>query len=462
MTDLAKYVVALEVQTAQYMQALDKANAKLDSFHQDNKRSLDNLEGSFTKSFRHITREARELLALYGAFRVIHVFQSLVEGAEKANALTEEQKNNVESLTKAYGNLKNAAGRLIAESSRPLFIIPGVNDVSIFDRIAAGIDKVTGALHALNEASDKMSAEIFGNGFTTGGGFGRTIDDLQELTVKHMEAFPRFIPGGPVQNNGQELSPQLESFIDDLKEGQKVTADMATDVEKQVAEWHEAQRLFETGGISAETLSRVQDSLLQPIEVTAKRLHEAKEPMDDLERRAKQFADNFAASFSSRGIQAILDGDFHGALQGLARDFAELVLRIAILQPMAEKLAKTMNGFFNKDNAGSSDEGIFGSGSQGGGIFSIFSGLFGGSRASGGPVAGGMVYRVHPGEAFFTPDVSGSVGKAGRGGAVYVEQHNHFDVGLESVDQRIQQAAGPISQATTTAIMKALRRPAMA
>lgn len=55
------------------------------------------------------------------------------------------------------------------------------------------------------------------------------------------------------------------------------------------------------------------------------------------------------------------------------------------------------------------------------GIGSLFPGgsflsrFFGGSRASGGSAREGMVYRVHPGEAFFTPGQDGHVGATGGG-----------------------------------------------
>lgn len=54
--------------------------------------------------------------------------------------------------------------------------------------------------------------------------------------------------------------------------------------------------------------------------------------------------------------------------------------------------------------------------------------LFGGSRASGGPVSAGMMYRVHEGEGFFTPGRDGRVGATG-GGAV-----NYYD--YTSIDAR--------------------------
>jgi hypothetical protein len=53
------------------------------------------------------------------------------------------------------------------------------------------------------------------------------------------------------------------------KAAERLTQQMQTDLEKQVQSWHEARELFNQGLISEETLTRVRDSLLQPIEVSA-------------------------------------------------------------------------------------------------------------------------------------------------------------------------------------------------
>lgn len=95
----------------------------------------------------------------------------------------------------------------------------------------------------------------------------------------------------------------------------------------------------------------------------------------------------------------------------------------------------------------------------------VIGAIFGGFRASGGPVMAGTGYVVgERGPELFVPRTNGSVipNGAGAAGPMHVEVHNHFDVSLESVDQRIMQAAGPISKATITAIAKAMNRPSMA
>src|SRR6185436_4988093 len=79
---------------------------------------------------------------------------------------------------------------------------------------------------------------------------------------------------------GQGLSEEIRVFVQNLEAGEKLTASMRTEVEQQVEAWQDAKNLFDAGIISSETLTRVQDSLLQPIEVTAKRMKELKQETD--------------------------------------------------------------------------------------------------------------------------------------------------------------------------------------
>lgn len=91
-------------------------------------------------------------------------------------------------------------------------------------------------------------------------------------------------------------------------------------------------------------------------------------------------------------------------------------------------------------------------------------GLFGGFRAGGGPVSAGRTYLVgERGPELFTPAVSGGIiPNGGIGGAVNVTVHNHFDVGLESVDQRIAQRTPGIAAAVSAAVERARTRPGYA
>lgn len=82
--------------------------------------------------------------------------------------------------------------------------------------------------------------------------------------------------------------------------------------------------------------------------------------------------------------------------------------------------------------------------------------------AAGGPVFAGRSYIVgEQGPEVFTPSVSGAIIPNGdlSGGGVTVVQNIRFDVGLESVDQRIGQLTPSISGAVVEAVQRAQSRP---
>lgn len=95
---------------------------------------------------------------------------------------------------------------------------------------------------------------------------------------------------------------------------------------------------------------------------------------------------------------------------------------------------------------------------------SILGGLFGGERADGGPVLGGKAYLVgERGPELFIPKGAGDIApnhSLGGGQTVVVNQSitQRFDVGLESVDSRITQAAPTIVQAARDGTLSALNR----
>jgi hypothetical protein len=217
---------------------------------------------------------------------------------------------------------------------------------------------------------------------------------------------------------------------EDLKRAQQITAQMATDVENQVREWEEVQRLLAAGLISQETANRFDEQQLKPIEITRRKLLEFE---SESERVAKAIGENFRDAFA-------------GWIAGADHDFKQLLKNMAA-QMIASGIFQAIGSAFTKG--------------------SFFSNFFAGTRAEGGPVSGGRGYLVgEEGPEYFVPNVSGRVlnreQMAAGSGSVHVEQHLHFDVALESVDDRIRSAAQPLSQATMAALMKFVNRPRIA
>jgi hypothetical protein len=179
-------------------------------------------------------------------------------------------------------------------------------------------------------------------------------------------------------------------------------------------------------------------------EKTADQIAKLNKEMEEGKRRSKEFADSFAAIGESRGIQAILDGDVSGAIRGLAKDFLELTLRLAVLKPLAEGIAGALTG--------------------GGGFFGA---LFGGIKghASGGRMGAGELGVVgEHGPELFVPDVSGrilthsqSTGLAG-GGGVVIEQSFDMRGADTGVLSRFPAMANRLKAETVAAVRDLIRR----
>jgi hypothetical protein len=177
----------------------------------------------------------------------------------------------------------------------------------------------------------------------------------------------------------QKLSSSLDAFIAEAQRADQVRLANRTDKEVLTDNVAEAKRLMDEGLLSAKDYNAV---------------------MDQAKKNAKAFTDSFVAAFESRGIQALLDGDLRGAVRGLAKDFGELVIKLAILKPLAESISGWLTTSGN-----------------------IFSNVFGGARAGGGPVSAGVPYLVgERGPEMFVPASSGNIVPNGAGGGVHITQ----------------------------------------
>lgn len=111
--------------------------------------------------------------------------------------------------------------------------------------------------------------------------------------------------------------------------------------------------------------------------------------------RSGQMRDEFRSAFSN-GIRAAIEGDVGGFFDGLADRFTS-----RMLDNLADDLFDLLSGV--------------GGDKKGGGLGSIISGigsLFGGGRASGGPVTKGRIYRINentPNSEYFSPGANGSI-----------------------------------------------------
>jgi hypothetical protein len=134
-----------------------------------------------------------------------------------------------------------------------------------------------------------------------------------------------------------------------------------------------------------------------------------------------------------------IEVSFSGMLRRLAAQMAASALLRAIFTPLAAG-----GGVF------SSIASAILPGLQHGGSFEV--------AGAGGTDSQIVAFRATPGERVDVTPPGRSMAAAPQ---VHVEQHNHFDVGLESVQEQILAMTPPIAAATHAAVLKALRRPRM-
>jgi len=157
------------------------------------------------------------------------------------------------------------------------------------------------------------------------------------------------------------------------------------------------------------------------------RTEEYAEAVDKARERQERLADAIAASFESRGMEALISGRPRDAIRGFAQDLAELVFRMAVLQPLAEKLAGTLSSI--------------GAGSGGGGGGGFFANLFSGLKFAGGgrPPVGRASLVGEKGPELWVPDVPGRIyshaqsvrmAGAGAGGPPIINQNFYNQIGL--------------------------------
>lgn len=182
--------------------------------------------------------------------------------------------------------------------------------------------------------------------------------------------------------------------VSKFAEEQKRLADLlgATEsagIEKQRADMELLTKALQDGVISEQ----------QYLEAVSARL----DLVADKTKEAKSFADELGLSFSSAFEDAVVGGGkFSDVLKGLADDIVRLIVRTQVTKPLADAI-------------GGIDFGGF------------FKGIFGGARASGGPVGGGKTYLVgERGPELFTPNNAGRITPNGAlgGGAVTVRVVN--------------------------------------
>ena len=122
-------------------------------------------------------------------------------------------------------------------------------------------------------------------------------------------------------------------------------------------------------------------------------------------REVDDFARQMGLTFSSAFEDAIVGGkSLSDVLKGLAQDIARIVIRQTVTEPIGSAISGAIKGSGVLD-----------------GVKDFFGSIFGGGRASGGPVSAGSLYLVgENGPELFAPGTSGTIVPNGGGGGVTV------------------------------------------
>lgn len=247
------------------------------------------------------------------------------------------------------------------------------------------------------------------------------LEELDTELIK-LQRFPKFFADF---SKGSYLTPALAEFIEQVKTASKLLDGLQTPLEKQIALVKQYRDAIAQGLMDPSALNTLADQLLEPINVTARRLKELK---PETEKWAREIGDSMKSAFA-------------GWLSGTETSFRDLLRRMAaefLSSALFSALAQTFGG--------------------GGGFWGSF---FGGAKASGGPVSAGRGYLVgEKGPEWFSPSQSGTIIPNGVGGGPAINITNHVDArGADpSAASGIQAALAKNNQLVIAQIRDLMRR----
>lgn len=221
----------------------------------------------------------------------------------------------------------------------------------------------------------------------------------------------------------QQLATDRERAMDLIGE-----LDTGSAIRDQIIE---VQRLAATFPELADSLAEVEFNLQEKWDAIGDQAAEAAE-------KTKSAWEELGPTFSSAFEDAIVEGKkFSDVLKGLEQDIIRIITRKAVTEPLGNAISGAFGG------SGGFLDGIFGS-------------LFGGARATGGPVTAGMGYLVgEQGPELFMPGQSGQIIPASRTQQAVGNTFNFsFALPADTVDYRRagQQVAREASRYLQTAM----------
>lgn len=440
---------------------LNRGSAVIENFARGTETRFASLQNRFTQ----IAGKFRSTLALFGIGFGVRAFAGWIESATKLENLTGSQaaqmagfNKSMEALNATFAGLSSSIATSLAPALQYMAdgwaasarALKDFVDPSVFDRIGTINTKLVELNQSLADFESGKRAAA-GRGQTTESmeaGLRKQIADLQAERAKLIAG-----PGDeetPAQMRAKALLEQSRKEYEDLLVPIDASKDYRPPGLLKLPKYEEhlgislppgATRAESVGDMNAGRLGGLDrmEPVVKAFDDTNERVKKFNDQMKEAKQRSKEFADTFAASFESRGIQALLDGDVGGAVKGLARDFAELILRLTILKPLAEGLSGFLTGGVST------------------GIGAIF-GFAGGGR----PPMGRASLVGENGPELFVPDVSGRIlsntqsrmALAGGGGGVTIYNSAHVTTTGDpaDVEARVTRALKNMSDQTVAKV----------
>lgn len=258
---------------------------------------------SADKGLKRLGSTARSMRSIFAGFGVAlsaRAFAGWIKGALDAKDMTDAQLETTREARAAIQQMKAASddlARSLATSLAPAIqmvakVMIGLN-AAFFNADPAPLGK------DIADLQDRLESFQKTHGIDTGIGYrvyskedeariSQLQKQLDELKRKQFDLLTGGDTGGlrefdlgAIRDKKTEVMRSMPDFdvnapTEDMqRRAEQITQSMRTELEQQLATLHEADALAAKGIISPETMQRMQDSMLQPIKVTAERMKDA-------------------------------------------------------------------------------------------------------------------------------------------------------------------------------------------
>jgi hypothetical protein len=371
---------------------LNRGNAAIQQFATQNTRHINELGNRFEE----VSRKLRQVFSFIGVSVGIEAFKKWIEDATNVNKLTDDQYQKLQGLKSAMAQLGESTDAVAQSIATRL--APALETAAKFwaellraptsgERADTAISSLNSQILNLQKLNDQQTGsqadefiaarqKIIDRLIAQREQLTKVTDKPQDLRFGNLEGFE---VGTSSTENG--LPAEIQKLV-----VPKFDFDQATiDLEKQMQEF-------------------VDHAKLPDFKFPEINLENFKDGLDEMEKMTHSFAKEFGQGLHNSLVSFILDG------QHRFSDF---------LKQLAAEVA--VSGLFNLISGGLA-------GSTGG-VGQFFSQVFGGARASGGPVSAGVPYLVgERGPEMFVPNISGRISANGSGSPnIQVVQHFNVD-----------------------------------